>query len=433
MSQSIDFEFHGRKETLDIIDTGKEIVEYLSSQSYECPLIGSKIEMVNQMGQGEGAKVFLIRTDLGTKEYVAKKIETNAVEREINLESKHSLQDLSDKLMKEEGISSKITITINGGNPKKMFIGEVSLLIPYYAGLCLTEGTRSYKRTDGNKKNVTFSAGSYICRKTQYSDYMIGILCGELYRKGISVNFLNTFGFATCPSTEMKHGILEVSQYIFMEKISTNVGKSIKCLMDLQGKHDHILDSLIIQILHAIFTYQTYYQLQHGDLHSQNVFLDQIDNETSFRGEKLMEYDWFHYRVKETDLYIPYTPFIVKIADFDRSVKYSQPVIACSRVLEGDYRPNWYTRNYDSLYVLSVMSLASEHVEKILYRVLKVRNKEEFEKKYLDPSLYFALKLDILDKLPKSTYPEEILQNKEIFGRYMNRPSFGKIATLGEI
>ena len=92
------FEFQGRDETIKIIDTGGNLVEYLTTQSAECPLFeADSIKLVKKLGEGQaGAPAWLINVPgAGRREYVAK-IFTDKLEK-IDIAIKALLEEYPPK------------------------------------------------------------------------------------------------------------------------------------------------------------------------------------------------------------------------------------------------------------------------------------------------------------------------------------------------
>ena len=286
MTSSITFKFNGISEIMDVIGTGGSVVKLLAKQSHICPLIGSKIKFVKKIGEGEMGTVFLIKIQgMGPKKYVAKKTDIiNNIDAilisEIMMRGS-TLNDYAKKLSNKYLIEPSIFLEMNGGNPSRVMTKKDIIIIPYYAEACKTKTKTKFKRFDINGQTI-IPKGSYLCENNQYSEYIIGVLIGELYRNGCSINFIDVFDFATCiDPTKTKRA----KQYVFMDKIDTTV-KNLIDNDDLQPAHSGIL---MIQILHAIACYQHYYSISHNDLHNDNVFIEKIKPNTIFNNQKLFD------------------------------------------------------------------------------------------------------------------------------------------------
>lgn len=446
--ESIVFKFHGRQEALNIINSGGDIVSYLSDRSDDCPLIGSEIELVKKLGKGVAGAAFLVKIQgMGPKEYVAKAIKIYSTIDYFTLDKPRTLRDIATALGRQSLTSVESIIAVNGGMPDEIIepdaYGGVYIYVPIYSKLCRIKEDVEYMKTDGSQTKVIFPTGSYLCDENQYSEYINGLLCGNLYRDGISINFIDVFDFITCPLSD---GIGELGksgrQYIFMEKIDSSYDKWSKCIEDIHTDEISLIEVFYIQIIHAIATYQKIYQLQHNDLHPGNIFIEKIKPNSQFNGQNIHDCDYFHYHIDDTDLYLPYIPILAKIGDFGLSVKYSKPIVGDEVSVstgydqqdgDGPWIPNWYTESYDILTVTNRIHLESSNkfITNVLMWMLNVNGKKFVRE------AYFVRKtgrpfVHILDSL-KNASPKKVLTNKQLMSKYTVKPSEGKIVTLGFI
>lgn len=460
MSVTTEFKFHGRREALDIIDTGGDLVGYLGTQSAECPLIGSDIQLVEKLGEGAFGAAFLIKIKgMGTKEYVAKRTdkEANIVEAEISdVTFPATLGDVAEGMQKKYTSSKEVIIALNGGDSRRVIASpQEKILFPEYADMCLTTKEKQYKRLD-KKGYVKIPAGSYVCHNIQYSEYIIGVLCGDLYRRGTSANFFDVFGFATCPGKLVYAG-RDVAQYVFMERIDKPARAIRKCIFEKSAQFPDkfrkvIPTVLLIQILHAIATYQSVYQIQHNDLHDDNVFVEFIRPGTVFAGQNLADADWFHYKIGGVDLYLPWVPLLAKIGDFGLSVKYSEPIVGDKSSLtygydqrdgDGPWVPNWFSVSSDMLFITRIFykkNPKNTFIKNLMARMLgmRMKNPKPVSVDKVVRSSYRAgggarPKMDVLGRRDKDTSPVKILTDESLLGEYMVPPTEGKIVTLGVI
>jgi len=114
-----------------------------------------------------------------------------------------------------------------------------------------------YRRTDG-RGYVKTRKGDFLCAET-ISEFVISLLVADILKRRMSVNFIDTFYFGVCN----KRG--RSSQYTFMEKIDGDLDK----VLDRLSRND--VNSIYIQIIHSIATYQKLYKIVHGDLHEGNL------------------------------------------------------------------------------------------------------------------------------------------------------------------
>jgi len=294
-----------------------------------------------------------------------------------------------------------------------------------------------------------------VCSDIQYSEYIIGVLCGDLYRRGISANFFDVFGFATCPEKSLVY--LDVAQYVFMERIDKPARKIRKCIFEKSAQFPDkfrkvIPTVLLIQIIHAIATYQSAYQIQHNDLHDDNVFVEFIRPGTVFAGQNLDDADWFHYKIGDVDLYLPWVPLIAKIGDFGLSVKYSEPIVGDKSSLtygydqgdgDGPWVPNWFSVSSDMLFITRIFyknNPKNTFIKNLMARMLgmKMKNPKPVSVDKVVRLSYRAgggtrPKMDVLGRRDKDTSPVKILTDESLLGEYMVPPTEGKIVTLGVI
>lgn len=439
--EKIQFKFQGRQEAIDIINSGGELVSYLSTLSSMCPLMKAEVEFVEELGKGSYGAAFLVKIDgMGNKQYVAKRMVILSEVKSNPYGKAKTLRELADDMHKQTMVSAEAIISVNGGDPDEIIEldrGVMYLYVPTYATVCKVTYNMEEKRTDG-RGTVKIPKGSYLCENNQYSEYINGVLCGELYRNGTSVNFLDVFSFITCPvegssDEREKRG----SQYVFMEKIDGEIEKYLGKLP--QDRLVAELPSIYAQIIHAVLCYQKTYQLQHNDLHDSNVFIEYIKPDAEFNGQKLYDADWFHYVIDGEDFYFPYTRILAKIGDFGLSVKYSHPIVGDMESATGGYDqedgdgpwvPNWYTENYDIL-TISYRLYWYHKSDKFMGSVIDYIM-QEGKGNILDLFNNFNLRprVDKLENMGSIT-PKSIFEN--ILGSYRTKPSSGRIVTLGVI
>ena len=445
--------FQGRGETIKILDTGKSIVNYLASQKSECPLIGSEIELVEKLGKGNFGAVFLVKIKgMGPKKYAAKKTTHDLYKFEYGAYDhvEKSLEDIATDMSDDEGISKEIFILINGGDPKRIVKPGEFLFNTTFAKICLTDKVKTYKRFDGQGETIV-PIGSYLCEQISYSEYVIGLLCGDLYRSGISANFFDIFGFTTCPDTKNE----TVDQYVFMDKIDGSIRSIKDCVFEVWASHSEkypekfpeiIPTVLFIQVLHAIAVYQEIYQISHNDLHDDNIFIELIKKDTVYNSQNLYEADWFHYKLGKVDLYLPWIPLIVKIGDFGLSVKYSTPIVGDLEVFKdgydqndgkGKWIPNWFSPSYDMLYMSQIFqgnNFDNEFIKKVFMKILGVDKEDMIDKrKFFSYNAYMRPDMRFISQRDKEVSPAKILSDENLLGEFMVRPTEGKIVTLGKI
>ncbi len=433
MTTKVQFRFYGRKDVLDIVDTGGALVSYLANEDSICPLIGSKIKLVKELGKGSFGTAFLIEIEgMGPKEYVAKRTKKSVVF--TNVHQTYSLKKWAKFISEKFMTDLRTTINLNGGDPKKIIHEGDKIYVPKYSKQCHTSKLKNYPRFDG-KGDTVIQPGSYLCKNELYSEYVIGILAGNLYRQHISINFIDVFGFATCPIK--KKAALTVSQYIFMDKIDMSLNQ-----IPRKYAGGTMASILLIQIIHAIATYQHHYKISHNDLHDGNVFIEYVTPSTKFNGETLYDADWYHYHISGTDIYIPAIPYIAKIGDFGFSVKWSSPIVGNKMSIKtginqydghGPLCPNWYSKSYDMLHITHFFYKSNPKNSFIRKLYMRIGFEPLLEEKIIRPKIERPQMKPLESLALRGATPKDILTNKELLGDCFNKPPSGKIVTLGTI
>lgn len=333
--------FNTQNNITKVLDVGGAIVPDLASEDGLCSSLFVSIQFVKHLGGSENAGIWEIEfLGSGKNKYVGKVLPLTDID-ETEVISKTILADQASLISDTYNIPVEFVIQINGGDPLKEYKKGDRLLIPLYATTCRTSVPLQIERFD-RQIIIEYPIGSYICRDTNYPEYAIGVLCGNLTRDGICPHFVQTLHFSTC--------LRDSNQFIFMEM----VGKTLK-------EYGDYSPDLLIQILHAISTYQSHYNVSHNDLHTSNIFVKQLDDTTTYRGDVLSDFDNFVYEMDDHDIYIPNRGAIVKIGDWGLACKWKQPFIGSKVVLSAEYDtrgvgpwiPNWWAPQYDTLYIVT--------------------------------------------------------------------------------
>jgi serine/threonine protein kinase len=374
----------GLESTLTAISAGDSITKIMTEPSPICPLMGNEIMIGKKLGKGVVGEVFQIKfPGMGMRNYAVKRVDVFA-DYYINNTGKTTFLDLQ----KSWNIKAEKIIVYNGLNllgtkpadpvPRKVWI-------PTFVKGCKLKKIVKYERFDSRGQTI-FNAGDQVC-PPMTSEFGISILAGSLYRSRRSINFLDVFYFATCKD-EIITDLSVANQYTFMERITASLRKSISCLCEQNlnknvsaffladpVSSERAMNSVVVQIIHAIYTYQSVYQVVHGDLHDDNVFFEFLTPDTEWNGEKLLEADYYEYKVDSPgilgsdtqSIYIPggrECPFIIKIGDWGLACKYSSPKIANQDTMfsgydqldgNGPWLPNWYNEMYDMYFIMSIL------------------------------------------------------------------------------
>lgn len=391
--------FNDKNETLHIIDTGGDLFTYLTGKETFCPLVGTKIKLEKSLGSGNYGQVFQITfPGKGKRRYAVK----------------------------------KSNVFIKTPCSKKT----------------------SYNRLDGNGKTI-IPEGSSIC-EMEYSEYAISLLVGELTRNGTCINFMDVFAFSMCANPPGNSYV----QYTFMEQISGTVRQKVSCIMEKarwgklgpgikKSQRKTLTNSVLIQILFGLAVLSRTYQIVHGDLHDDNIFLDYNPN-MEWNGKKLGDYDYYEYKIDGTSIYLPGIPVIVKIGDLGLAVKYSEPMIGNKTTMEngydqydggGPWLPNFFTPAYDTTFAVTIfqeLNPSNEFINQIAGWVFGLKpgfNKKELENVMAKTNSYTSRpRIKELDGRLKHVSPDAILLSATLMKDYLKPPPTGsKILVIGEL
>jgi serine/threonine protein kinase len=349
------------------------------------------------------------------------------------------LANIANEWSEKFNINYDASISINGGDPTRLFKEGSIIIRPNYATECLITKPLTVERVD-NRGTITYPQGTYICANPTYDEYVLGLLIGEFYRTGQSIHFMNIFSFATCVDPP------QISQYIFMEKIDNTLHKLAPCILKLSSE---TLNYILIQILHSIALYQRY-KIIHGDLHDDNIFIEYLTPDTEWNHQKLWTADYYQYLLPNgTSLYIPggrEYPMLVKIGDLGISSKYSEPMMLDRNTVfdlyntnnKGSWIPNFYTEAYDPLYITTILyryDTSNLWIKSILMWMFNIseptRLKSTLKRNY--NRYNNRPKMEILDTLLKHVSALNILTNSMLMGKYMIPPPPGSnIIVLGK-
>lgn len=439
--QVIDIFENGRNQTKQIYIQDGPLVEFLVGRNQVCPMMGGQIKIKQVLGEGSFGTAYEVEIVGMEKPFVAKKVKAdNKVQK---AERRQYVGEIAENLYNNYNIPKSLTIRLNGGDPNRTINTGEFIVAPFYGTMCRSPRPVTYDRVDG-RGMITFPAGSYICDTETYSEYVLGLMCGSLYTEGTSINFIETYDFATCEEQPFP----TVSQYTFMEKIDGDLHSLSEEIM----QQSNALESLYVQMIHAMVCYQREFNMVHGDAHYGNIFITKVKDDTMWKGRPVERAEWFHYRVDNVDLYIPATSYIAKIGDFGLSVRYKKPVIGTENVLKnghfqynfdgtsGAWIPNWYCQEYDPVYATTIFCYLTKMNDpfftSILIRMLNLQNVGQLKKYYKDV-LEARLGRPIIENLEtvlKGSTPENIFKSKTFLGKYRQPPPPGsRVLTMGEI
>jgi hypothetical protein len=280
-----------------------------------------------------------------------------------------------------------------------------------------------------------FYQDEYLIEDQYISEILVTVIASSLLSSEISYNFMAVYGI----ETEIKSENL-VSYSIYMEKLSE---------YSKHTKHE----GDIIQVLHAIYTYQKHYKLQHNDLSRKNILVRTLDEASTFRGQILHDADYFRYVVNTVDegpyateqieLYVPNKGYVLCIADFGISSTWKDTIITEEYCYETGY-PRWddkpgrclpkgYSPVYDLLLFLdSIVCIEPLELSAKLLRLMGTFYQDPRYFRFDDDNTPGRPKLSKLKHLPHCT-AMHLLSNATVLKKYRQIPPSGaKIVTLGD-
>jgi hypothetical protein len=455
MSNVIEIFFNGKKELLEILNTGGDIVNHVLQQNKICPLLRKEISLTEKLGKGNFGTVFLIDfPGKGPKMYAAKR-------NKVEVEAAYFRTTKSYETTFNEMVKSRKILQPNFSIDKTQFfkfnkIDDPNLNPPkditlYYPTFLVNpcQKNKKFKRTDGNGETIV-PPGSLICQNS-ITEIILSLMAAELSKD--SINFIDTFYFATCTSNSYN-----VRQYTFMEKIDTSFEKLIgkKAGLDpkppVYGKAptEKEVISIYLQTVHALLVLQNRFSIVHGDLHLDNVFIEKLKDSTESQGSLVKNSDFLEFKILEgSSLYIPTidTPYLAKIGDWGLSVKYPTKehnvTIGDETVFEdgydqkggeGPWLPNFYSKAYDVAYFTARLHYTipgNVFIRRIIMWILGFdpdtppdeNTLQKFLKVFMKSTGYRPnIKEGVLTSVLSHVSPLSILTNTSLMGEYLRTP-----------
>jgi serine/threonine protein kinase len=431
--------FQNREETLKLYNSNNSILSYLGDTTNPvCRLLGSSIKLDKKLGEGAYGKVFsVVLNDGDKKKYVAKVVDKLVYNN--NPADDLSLDVWAKHVSREIPIDPNIIINFNGGNPN---VKPRYILIPTFMADCVTTSPRKYKSTY-DKHQIVVSPKTYICGgENPMLEYLFGILTGNLYRSGTSINFLDTFAFASClDGLDKGAKVIEQTKpvtYMFSQQLNNDWDGIDKCLYG-EKKSDYKTD-LTVQVIHAIAVLQERYQIVHGDLKTPNILVEYVTSATMWQGKRIQDYDYFEYIVGNKSIYMKATPVIVKITDYGLSQKYSDPQILSQSIMDIEFNdfgepiiPNWFDKTYDLAFHFWYLRHNVPFAEECLCWIYGIKYTDRDRIKKL--SKFFTSNRRPKGTLPPSQEksPYNLLLDSHIMKKYYTIPPPGSsILTIGK-
>lgn len=147
--------------------------------------------------------------------------------------------------------------------------------------------------------------------EASYNGFITESLCHllitDLVARGLTPHITMAFRSVQCRNTG----------YLIQERISGTLEETLESDPNIGVRE---LAALYFQIIFTLHVMQAACRLKHHDLHTDNVFIKVIDDDTMWKGRKLKDVTHFEYRLDaNTVVYLPNSGYLVKIGDFGMS------------------------------------------------------------------------------------------------------------------
>jgi len=294
---------------MKLIDDKQYVSEYLMGNHDTCNMFGKELKIVKYLGGGAYGTTFLVEFKNGDKKtYVLKN---------INLET----YSINRKLGK--------------AHETRVRSSEKYLSTPKYI-----KYPKHVRRT---------TPSNYVYDNGNISEYILYMECSKLTKYNISPHFIEVGSFSHCKKGVSPKVLKPVQKpynstiQFFMEAMDGVVEDNIKCFNPF---------SFYIQGLHAIDSMHNI-GISHNDLNAGNIMYKAIDETTTWKGKRMMDYDYFCYKLragtKTKNVYIPFSPYLLKIIDFGLSMQYKDDgVVIGNKDVYEDKLAGVYNKFYDS-------------------------------------------------------------------------------------
>lgn len=367
--------YDNAEKTLQIYDTGASILELVTKNSKcICPLIENGIITMNkQLGRGLSGTVYSITIDGDTRLYALKETKVPILAVPVSHLSGKDKITVLRKLSKSMNVDFEVLENLNISVPDTI---EKDTIISVPASSTFCSPFESYTIASNlDKSPMTFPKGTYLCEESM-TEYLISLILGEVRRREESIFFIDTFAFAAC----RKQNTTNYAYFTFMEQVDGTLTELFRQtnLDNIEVEHLNNVNAVIVHILIAVAQMQKL-GIQHNDLHLENVFYQKITDDTMYKNQRLINYDYFAITFDDLTVYTTNPGYIIKIGDFGLSLKFSEPMVLNKKVMYRDnLHPNFRYDMHDPLMVLSrFVRFRFFFAAKLLKNVLLGKNTEE--------------------------------------------------------
>lgn len=330
-----------------IIDSGGALVNLLSNTSSpNCPLIGSKIKIINKLGEGVEGTVYEITTAQGMNSRFAMK-ETKDKSRMITVRftPKNTYYNQANAVVKGYKLPTtpEFYLSLNRipgiaytKRPKR----NIELSFPTFEDIAPCKIEKKVRFSFGVDINPPVLPGDYICLESTV-EASINAFVSNLIERTLCPHFVQFISFASCGKT---------TAFTFMEKIDVDLYSVVDKFTP------HQVTTLNFQVFMALAQLQENFEIAHQDLHLKNVFLMNSKHYT-WRNIVTSNVDLWRYRIEGQNYFIDSPKFLVKLGDWGFSGKYSHPRLLRKDLMNGRFIdwncPMNFSHVYDMLFYLT--------------------------------------------------------------------------------
>lgn len=335
------------------------VTERLLSQHKECDMFNKEITILKKLGEGVYGAVFLVKYDDGSeREYVMKNVKV----QNISFPSKNFTNEQIEKLYPWRSKES------DGYLSTKTYRTFADIKVPL-----------------DNRK---------MWEDGMLSEYLLYLKCSK-FLEGESPHFIETGSFAHCKKADpgkKTNSRVRSSLNFFIQKVDGIVHDDYKCFdpyaVFVQG-------IACLKLLHK-------HKISHNDLKMDNLGYVKIKDTDMWKGKRIVEYDYFEYRIGRKSVYIPFTPYLVKVLDFGLSIDYGDN-IGNRDVYDAeiDSIPEDFDDDYDYFFFIGELGRYWDETEGMSDKLPRVRWSVGYQNRLHPTERYQNRKIDYLSFLPK--------------------------------
>ena len=206
-------------------------------------------------------------------------------------------------------------------------------------------------------KNYVFKPFTFNGVKFEIGDYLFSNIIMSEYIIMCEVSKFLTNTNIYCIHFTSPYSLLNIdNKYsMFMEFIHCG---TLDMIGNIHLWEEFYSPELFLSIFFSIATYQTKH-IVHYDLHLRNIFYIILNEKYNpmWRGKRLLDYEYFEYRIKGVFFYIKRPKIVIKISDWGLGVKYSSPKIMSWNITDYEFDTFEYQPIYDIATIIQYMEL----------------------------------------------------------------------------